>query len=864
MQDTANIKKEKTKGEKARLYIYKYFWIFICLGAVAAIIDIAILERLAPEAAQALFSQLVEVDLEQARIDTALPIPRDGLIITQSFIPKHDGLKEIELTLARYGDAAADQGGFLTLQLLDEEGDLLAEQILETESLSHNQVLRLPFSRQNDSAGRRYTLQINGSSQNLVSVWGYSLDDYEDGAVFLRNDSPDIELPVTAAKDLRFLTRYELTGMGALKALAETFYYEGLLFLLALLMLPLPGCLLLLLFHYRWVAASQKAGKSAGTAWPWDPAVWWGVAFALGVAAWSLLWLWLTLVGGRWTTWLLWLVVIAGWLIGGWMWWRDKERRRHRVHQAGDLNALSPHPPLTLPWRWDHLLLLIILLCGLAVRLLAVQDVSFPPWVDSSRHALITAVMAANGQTITNYAPFLPVDRFPYHFGFHTLSASLSLMSGWPLPRLLLYFGQLLNALVPLALYSAVWLFIRRRGVAMFAAFLVALPFFFPAYYATWGRFTQLTAVFLLPVLLALTWRMVRGFDGWRRMWWMVALLVAGLFLTHFRVFLYYLPFAFLAWLIHLGRSTRWLAAAAGLALLLAGPRLMQLLLDSNTTQRVGQTIPDYNNFPMSYVETGWERAFITIAAVGIVLLLVALIRRRPWALLPLALVLWVTALFLILFADRFGLPGTSLVNLNSMYIILFVPLAIFLALILDPLWQWLRRQHWLLQLAGYLIFGLLLGALSLFGMDQQIGILNSQTILAKNEDLAALKWADANLPAEAMVAVNSWRWLGETWAGADGGAWLVPLTGRKSSTPPIDHIYNPDLFRYVREFNQEASAVSDWSDPGQAAWLRAQGITHIYVGKKGGFFDPAVLLRNPQMAMVYGRSGVYIFAVKE
>ena len=34
--------------------------------------------------------------------------------------------------------------------------------------------------------------------------------------------------------------------------------------------------------------------------------------------------------------------------------------------------------------------------------------------------------------------------------------------------------------------------------------------------------------------------------------------------------------------------------------------------------------------------------------------------------------------------------------------------------------------------------------------------------------------------------------------------------------------------------------------------------------GKKGGFFDPAVLERNPQMEMLYGRQGVYVFAVND
>lgn len=429
MEDTGDNQATENRGEHFRHLIQAYFWAPVLLGAIVIISVAWIWERTAPENAQNFFDNLVDVDLEQGHIDTALPIPRGDLIIKQSFVSNHNGLREIELTLARYGEAADDVGGRLYLRLVDETGAVLAEQILDTPALSHNQVLRLPFPSQSNSAGRKYELQISGSQENSVSIWGYSLDVYDRGAVSLTQDLANREPVITTAQDLRFVTRYRLTGLGALKALAETFYFEGLLFVLALFVFPLPGCLLLLIFQFHWVASIQKQESGLSDAWPWDPAVWWGAAVTLGVAAWSLLWLWLTLLGGRWTTWLLWLVVAAGWLSAIWLWWRDRQKRWHRVHQAEDFNSLSAHPGLTLPWGKDHLLLLLIILAGLAVRLLAVRDISFPPWVDSSRHGLVTAVMAASGQTITNYLPFLPVDRFPYHFGFHTLSATLSLMS---------------------------------------------------------------------------------------------------------------------------------------------------------------------------------------------------------------------------------------------------------------------------------------------------------------------------------------------------------------------------------------------------------------------------------------------------
>ena len=232
---------------------------------------------------------------------------------------------------------------------------------------------------------------------------------------------------------------------------------------------------------------------------------------------------------------------------------------------------------------------------------------------------------------------------------------------------------------------------------------------------------------------------------------------------------------------------------------------------------------------------------------------------------LPLLLLLWVGALFVLLGGERLGLPESLVVNLNSMYITLFLPQALFLAIVAGRAWAFVGRRvgrspaGW--PLAG--AAGLVLGLLAIFGWRQQINILNPQTILALPQDTAALSWAGDNLPDDARVAVNAWRWLGATWAGSDGGAWLVPLTGRAATTPPVDHIYNVELFAEVRAFNEAAMAVVDWSDPTTADWLARQGVTHVFVGRRGGFFDPAALARNPGLDMIYQQDGTFVFAVK-
>ncbi|MFN2189736.1 MAG: hypothetical protein ACK2T3_13310, partial [Candidatus Promineifilaceae bacterium] len=495
-------------------------------------------------------------------------------------------------------------------------------------------------------------------------------------------------------------------------------------------------------------------------------------------------------------------------------------------------------------------------------RLLAVRDLAFPAWVDSSRHALITAVMSESGKVITDYSPYLPVTGFPYHYGFHTLSASLEMMTGMELHRLLLIFLQLLISLVPLTVFAGLDLITKRFWAALIAAFLVGIPFLFPGYYVTWGRMTQISAMVILPVGLAFTWLLIRGAKVWRKSWPHLSLLAGGLFLMHFRVFLLYLPFVLMVWILSKGREGRWLAAAAGLSLVLVAPRIFRAVAVLGAPG-MSESIPGNNDFPTGYIDPGWELYFLIAAAMSLLLVLVAAARSRRWTWFPLLLALWSALVGLLLSGWIPGISEVPLLNLNSAYITFFLPLAWFLAVTFDRIILWLGNRSFAIQVVGWGLTGVLFAALLLYGIHQQINILNPQTILAWKRDESGLRWVEENLPPEAVVAVNSWQWQGSTWAGNDGGAWLIPMTGIKTTTPPVDYIYDEDLSDKVASFNAYASEVEDWSDPAQADWLTEQGVSHIYVGARGGFFDPSELANNPEISEIYRENGVFVFNLR-
>lgn len=789
--------------------------------------------------------RLTADDITQSRLDTALPVPQAGPVLEQSFTPTREGLAEIELILVRYGgDPSAGDESWFRLDLLDEHGDLIASQTFAGRQLQHNQTLTMRFDPQPRSAGQTYRLRLSGSHDNHLSAWGYSLDVYAGGELTTTTDAPDVTMSETAARELRFTTRYDLSIRDAAVITGAIVVRESSLLLAAMLYIPLPGVLLLLLSRVK----------------RWDGAAWVGAAFALGAAAWPLVWYWTSIVGGRWSGPILWASVILGWSAALVI----VLRRRSATTIPAQRPSLNGRTVLI------YVPLTLLLIVSVSSRFVAVRDLAFPPWVDSSRHGLITAVMVASGRTPSDYRPFLPVDRFPYHFGAHTLSAGLVLMTGRAIPDVLLYLGQLLNGLLPLTVYSAAWMVTRRRAVGLLAAFLVALPFFFPGYYATWGRLTQLAAMFVMPVLLALTWRLGRG---WPRLWPLVSVAAAGLFLIHFRVFLFYVPFAVLTGVVQIAghRRLRSLASAGLLALALVAPRVAQLLRATDPLQTVQQSLPGYNDFPVGYVTTGWERLYLALAVVALLIVVRGIVLRRRWVAFPLFLLAWVASLFVLLAGERLGLPETLVVNLNSMYITLFLPLSLFLAIVAGAAWRRAaialrarrtRRDTPYWPVVAGIAAGIALGVLALFGWRQQVNILNRQTILAMPADIAGLAWLDGNLPPDARIAVNAWQWFGSTWAGSDGGAWITPLTGLTTTTPPIDHIYNPTLFAEVRAFNEGAIAVEDWSDPAAARLLSEKGITHIYVGQRGGYFDPAELARNPLLTRIYDHNGVFIFAV--
>jgi hypothetical protein len=782
---------------------------------------------------------LIAVDQQQSRLNMTAPAPHGDFEIGQTFVAQHNGLSAVEVLSSV---PSAYNGGALTLRLMHGNQRTIAAATFA--NLKHNQPLRLSFDPQAQSQGIIYTLIISADANNQASVWAYSLGGYESGAMLVAG--------TPGAADLQFSTSYSYLWPDMLRQAASSFgRLMGLAVPLGLILFG-PGLLLV------------DAGLGFRGGLHRLPGVRWGLALALSLSVLPLAWLWVTVLGMRLSAV---MVAVSYGLVGLALLWRLWARaRRWRLNVTADgarLIVTKSRPAVTLA---------IIVLISLAVRLLAMRDLAFPSWVDSPHHALIVSLMTASGRVPANYLPLLPIDTFIYHFGFHSLAATLEWLTGWSAPALFLMLGQVLNALILLSIYTFVTVITRQLRAGLVAAFFVGLVSLFPAYYVSWGRYTQLVGAVILCPALAAAWALVpppgpAAADSERQKRagiLVVALLAAGLVLTHYRV-LSFFAVAVLVMLALGGRGGwRLVLLAALLAGLLAAPWLLRLATQALPPALGGPgglaAEAGYNALPTAYFESVLERGWFIAAALAAAYGLWQ--RARPvWFALA-----WTVVTFALL---NIG-PGTWLVNNNSWTIMLFVPGSLLLGWgsdnVLRAVQSISQTTYWLRRLTGLALSAGFVGLISwatLQGMAAQIAMANPVTVLAEQADAQAIDWIGKNTPAASIFLISGWEWSPGIWSGSDGGAWLWPLIGRRTTLPPVDYIEAADLKREVNQFNQQASGLKVAGSPEMLALLRANGITHVFIGARGGFLKPELFAADSHYQLLYTNGPTWVFAMR-
>ncbi|MCS7278108.1 MAG: hypothetical protein NZ531_04580, partial [Aquificaceae bacterium] len=398
--------------------------------------------------------------------------------------------------------------------------------------------------------------------------------------------------------------------------------------------------------------------------------------------------------------------------------------------------------------------------------------------------------------------------------------------------------------------YAALALRLWQRPIAgAVAGLVVGLASVMPAYYVSWGRYTLLTGMLMLPAaLIALdTLRRNPGPASAA----LLAFLLAGLSLVHFVVFV--LTLVACAALLMTESNTGWRRMVVWLCVALSGALTMTapwiVLLASRVLPGTGSSAmhiagnAGYNALPLELLWAGTNRILLALGGVGALLALWQRRRATAW------LALWCATAVLLANPVVVGLPYLSLVTNEMLTITMFAPLALLIAggaaaldvcvlphsskrltrtresakartndnipLRLRSSASTLLKNHpdadWI-GLAWRLSAIALAAGVMLWGTTHWRTIIRPDTVLAGPADLAAITWAARATPPDARFVVGAVGWLYDVDRGADGGWWLLPLAGRQVSTPPV--IYNYGAPSDVAAVKRDTS------------WLRDHGAT--------------------------------------
>jgi hypothetical protein len=797
----------------------------------------------------------------------------DSTLVAQSFTSPRDNLSRIDLHLASVPDLRA--GGRIRLVRGDGPGGpTVYEADLGSASFENNPFLTIRFPPIASSAGMSYTLVLETPGRPLstsVNLMYSPLDVLSSGRMYTADGPTD--------GDLTFSLSYRYGLPWLWQDLLAVVADRGMLVLAWLAVLMLPGLALLV-----WLPNSLSVGQRLLAA----PAV-----SALVLPVFYLIMRALGLKTGSVVLWVVLTICTIALII----WWV-------RVHPRPVARFTGIPASVGDAAFWG--LLVGVLAVTLAGRLVAVRDAVAGMGLDSYHHTLIALLFVHNGGIPSNYEPYAPLASFTYHYGFHALVATVALASGLTAPTDLMVLmpqaGQVASALPVLTLTLFGWKALGDRWAGLAGGALVGMVSIFPAFYVNWSRYTQSLGLALLPVawvllLEAVTVERPSPVPTTAQMGWqkalsasgplMLAVLAAtGLALTHYRVVVIYAGFAALYLLGCMANAIRLrsprhalpvvqrMALVTVLTVAALSPWLVNLA-HNFTTRFVGRDTPTASEYYS--LKPLWDAGLLMHLSLVLMLALTlvgAVIwvreRRNALALLP-ALTWGVLALWSNPYLLPVRLPFAGYLDATTLATGVWLPLSVpagyslawcgrRLVGVADIYGPAVRRvwRYGTGALAGAVI--LLLGAVS--GMALAT-MLDSKPYITQ-ADLDALLWMRDHLPRNAYVLANpfAFAWSPQNVHGSDAGLWVPLVTGGiRSSVPPLP-AYNErpndpgylDSLRNVVRYEPFAGQRPDWDA------LRAAGITHIFVGSRGGALDVPALLSSQHVRLVFHRDGVWVF----
>ncbi len=419
------------------------------------------------------------------------------------------------------------------------------------------------------------------------------------------------------------------------------------------------------------------------------------------------------------------------------------------------------------------------------LHLLPAASWTVAPGADMANHTLLARLIVEAGRFPATFHPLYPINDFgPYLAGLPAIAAVLTSLAGIPVRQATLAVALLAYP----ALAGGLFLVARRfagDAAALLGAWLALAPS--DGYgFLWWGGNPTILSLGLglaaVAPALGLPEKSLRGEGGL-----LFPLLATGAVLVHPIppcTLAYAVPAPALAWLARAPRGGRLARAAAWVGLLAMAGALVGLThlhgTGSLVTPAMREWVMDWqgrhaprggwSSFPTAVWPwlLGRMRSGLFLGFLGAAAAIAARDRRQlPW-------LAWAAAaLVMVLNARHWFLPGSILLYPERVRLLLLAPTGALLAAGLEGLWRrataWpaARRKRmlgWTTALA--VLWPLVEAVVSVHVAGNRVAV--------TRDDLAAMRWMEANLPADALVANNY----------GDAGLWIPALAFRAVTSP--------------------------------------------------------------------------------
>jgi hypothetical protein len=501
-------------------------------------------------------------------------------------------------------------------------------------------------------------------------------------------------------------------------------------------------------------------------------------------------------------------------------------------------------------------------------------------WGDSYQHAVISQLLLDHGGLFDSWMPYAPYKSLTVHFGFHTLVALFSWLTGTGSMQATLWVGQLVNVLAALTVLPLARRLAKGNQWAGTVAVLSAgLLSPMPAFYVNWGRFPQLAGQVILPIAIWTTWRALES-KSWL---WLGAAggILCGMTLTYYRMPFYYAVFILILFVVYTVKAWRnkdrvwcYVGRLSGIVLVLlttfapwiarvAGGHLTEAVAAGVTASApLSRVLDDYAVWRnISF----YVPSFLLISAVAA--LVWAIVDWHPFVV---GIGVWVLGMASLVAGRLIRLPGANMMQNFAVLIALYIPISVLIGWGAGRLAQIFSQSR---RRVSHAFLGIVLIVVALWGTKIRIGDVDLSHALVTRPDMRAMAWIKENVYPSARFLVEGFRiYSGRTAVGADAGWWIPLLAHRQNTMPPqyalfneqsITPGYNKTVVDRIAVLEETALYSRD-----VLSFLCAADISHAYVGQGQGNVGAGVvqlyatqdLKESPFFNPIYHEDRVWIF----